>query len=82
MARKPNLSRLGTLWKTVNRSLVIECEKTPRIGSKIYDKSLREVGIVVNVFGPISQPFAEIRVMNNLKYPIGEVFYIMERVKK
>ncbi|MCS7126067.1 MAG: H/ACA RNA-protein complex component Gar1 [Aigarchaeota archaeon] len=82
MTLKLTPSRLGTMWKMIDRILVIECEKVPKIGSKIYDKSLREVGVVVNVFGPVSQPFAEVRLTNPSKYVFGEVFYIMEKIKK
>lgn len=82
MSKKLNLVRLGTLWKTVKNHLVIKCEKTPRIGVKVYDSSLREVGEIVNIFGPVAQPFAEIKQTNPSKRYVGEVFYIIEKTSR
>lgn len=82
MAGKPGLSRLGTLWRVLNDRLIIKCEKTPKIGSKVYDKSMREVGIVSNIFGPVSQPFVEVRAKEASRYSLGEVFYCSERSGK
>ena len=79
MSGKQTVVRLGVLWKIVKNQLVIKCERTPKIGVKVYDSSLREVGEVVNIFGPTSQPFAEVRIVNLSKRYLGETFYILEK---
>ncbi len=79
MSSKLTIVRLGVLWKIVKNQLVIKCERTPKIGVKVYDSSLREVGEVVNIFGPTSQPFAEVRIVNLSKRYLGETFYILEK---
>jgi len=80
VSSKQTIVRLGVLWKIVKSQLVIKCEKVPKIGVKVYDSSLREVGEIVSIFGPTSQPFAEVRTANNSsKRYLGETFYILER---
>jgi len=79
VSSKLTIVRLGVLWKIVKNQLVIKCERTPKIGVKVYDSSLREVGEVVNIFGPTSQPFAEVRIVNLSKRYLGETFYILEK---
>jgi rRNA processing protein Gar1 len=79
VSSKLTIVRLGILWKIVKNQLVIKCERTPKIGVKVYDSSLREVGEVVSIFGPTSQPFAEVRTVNSSKRYLGETFYILEK---
>jgi rRNA processing protein Gar1 len=77
---KLTVVRLGVLWKRVKNQLVIKCERTPKIGIKVYDSSLREVGEVVSIFGPTSQPFAEVRTVKKLhprSCQLGNVFYML-----
>lgn len=82
MSKKLNLVRLGTLWKTVKNHLVIKCEINPKMGIKVYDSSLREVGEIINIFGPVIQPFAEVKQTSPSKRYVGEVFYIIEKTTR
>ncbi|MEM1584077.1 MAG: hypothetical protein QXF28_04400 [Nitrososphaerota archaeon] len=82
MSKRINPVRLGTLWKIVRNRLVIKCERNPRIRVKVYDSSLREVGEIVNIFGPVIQPFAEVEQINPGNRYVGEVFYIIEKTER
>lgn len=79
MAPKITVSRIGVLWRIVNDNLIIKCEKVPKLGEIVYDMKLKEVGVVRNVFGPVSQPFIEVKPNTNVQYSLGEVFYVIER---
>lgn len=82
MSLKLTPIRLGILWKILRNQLIIECDRVPRIGVKVYDSTLREVGEVVSVFGPTSHPFAEVKTGNTSKRYIGEVLYILEKSRR
>jgi len=56
------LQRLGRVLNiTPSRSLVVRTETTPRIGLSVIDESLRVVGKVFDVVGPVSSPYAIVR---------------------
>lgn len=74
--------RLGIVWKMVRSQLIVKCDRVPKIGAKVYDSSLKEVGEVVSVFGPTSQPFAEVKSTNSSRRYIGEVLYVLEKTTR
>ncbi len=51
------------LHKARNGYLVarLETEKPPPLGVKVYDSSLREVGVLLDVIGPVEKPYAVIK---------------------
>ena len=56
------LQRLGRVLNiTPSRSLVVRTEITPRIGLSVVDESLRIVGRVFDIIGPVSSPYAVVR---------------------
>jgi RNA-binding protein len=46
---------------TSSRTLVIKTENTPRIGSSVVDESLKIVGKVFDIIGPVTSPYAVVR---------------------
>ncbi|NPA05082.1 MAG: RNA-binding protein [Crenarchaeota archaeon] len=56
--------RLGVLLhKARNGYLVarLETDKPPPLGVKVYDSSLQEIGVLLDVIGPVEQPYAVIK---------------------
>ena len=56
------LQRLGkVLSVTPSRNLVVKTEKAPKVGSAVVDESLKVIGKVFDVIGPVSSPYAVIK---------------------
>ena len=56
------MQRLGrVLSVTPSQSLVVKTEKIPKIGSPVVDESLKVIGKVIDLIGPVSSPYAVIR---------------------
>lgn len=56
------MQRVGTVSKTAQNLAIVHCadENHPDIGTSVVDESLSRVGRVVDVFGPVSQPYVAI----------------------
>jgi snoRNP protein GAR1 len=54
--------RVGTVAHLCQRLAIvpIEAEEVPSIGTRVVDKELRRVGRIVDIFGPVSAPYAAI----------------------
>ena len=46
---------------TPSQNLVVKAEKAPKIGSSVVDESLKVVGRVFDVIGPVTSPYAVVR---------------------
>lgn len=49
------------------KSIIVKIDtniKIPKLGQKVFNEEMNEIGYVSNIFGPISSPFVEIRVNN------------------
>jgi RNA-binding protein len=78
------LRRLGTVLQISNRgSIIIRTEKVPPIGNKsiVFDKRAQEIGIIVDVFGPVKNPYLAIRPLKEIdpKKYIGQVLYMHKK---
>lgn len=56
------MQRVGTVSKTAQNLAIVHCddESHPDIGTTVVDESLSRVGRVVDVFGPVDQPYVAI----------------------
>lgn len=56
------MQRLGrVLHVTPSRNVVVRAEMPPKIGEKVVDEKLRQLGTVFDVFGPVSKPYVAIK---------------------
>jgi RNA-binding protein len=56
------LQRLGRVINvTSSRDLVVKTENTPKIGSSVVDESLKIVGKVFDIIGPVTSPYAVVK---------------------
>ncbi|WP_049980293.1 H/ACA ribonucleoprotein complex subunit GAR1 [Halolamina rubra] len=56
------MERVGTVSRTAQGLAIVRCPGSdhPRIGQTVVDESLDTVGRVVDVFGPVSQPYVAV----------------------
>jgi len=76
------LRRLGKiLHLSKSQSLIVKCDESlfSRIGTKICDSKLREIGRVNDLFGPVSAPYVSIKptVPSPAKY-VGRIVYSLD----
>ena len=56
------MQRLGRVLNvTPSQNIVVKTEKTPKIGSAVIDESLKVVGKVFDIIGPVSSPYAIVK---------------------
>jgi len=49
----------------------------PRIGDKVFGPDLEEVGIISDVFGPVSSPYLAVRpLVDDPSRLVGKVLYV------
>jgi len=76
------LRRLGKiLHASKSRSLIVKLEKPnpPKLGSKVFDEKLKEIGVVTDVFGPSASPYISIKPLTGkIENYIGKVVYALK----
>ena len=77
--RRRRLRRIGRIRGIVEGRIVVEGEILPRLGEKVYDSSLNEVGVVLSILGPKNKFFIEVKPSKVRDHSIGEPLYIIER---
>ena len=77
--RRRRLKRIGRIRGIVEGRIVVEGEFLPRLGEKVYDSSLNEVGVVLSILGPKKKFFIEVKPSKIEDRSIGEPLYIIER---
>lgn len=56
------MRRLGKpLHRTTRGDLILRVNFTPKIGSKVVTKNMREVGQIFDVLGPVKTPYVSIK---------------------
>ncbi|MBE0527518.1 MAG: H/ACA RNA-protein complex protein Gar1 [Candidatus Thorarchaeota archaeon] len=78
------MRRLGKVLHISNRgSIIIRTEKTPPLGSNslIMDKQAQEVGIIIDVFGPVKFPYVAIKPNRSYdtKKLVGQMLYLYKK---
>ncbi|HLN44122.1 MAG TPA: Gar1/Naf1 family protein [Candidatus Sulfotelmatobacter sp.] len=56
------MQRLGRVVNvTPSQNLVVKTERAPKIGSSVVDESLKTVGRVFDIIGPVTSPYAVVK---------------------
>jgi len=56
------LQRLGrVLHVSRSRNIITTIENLPKIGETVVDENLKPFGTILDIFGPISSPYASIK---------------------
>jgi rRNA processing protein Gar1 len=75
-----NVIKLGNVFHSIEatKSIIVKIDtniKIPKLGQKVFNEEMHEIGYVSNIFGPTSSPFIEIRVnKENLSLEITKVY--------
>jgi RNA-binding protein len=72
-----NLERIGSvLHVSSTKNMIIKAENISHIGDRVVDENLKQVGTVVDVFGPVSAPYVAVRPnVNEPSLLIDHVLY-------
>ncbi|MEM1574348.1 MAG: hypothetical protein QXF09_00610 [Nitrososphaerota archaeon] len=65
-----NIIKLGNVFHYIKatKSIIVKIDanmKIPKLGQKVFNEEMHEIGYISNVFGPISSPFIEVKINNN-----------------
>ncbi len=56
------MQRLGrVLHVSQSWNIIIKLENVPTIGETVVDENLKSVGKVLDIFGPVSSPYASVK---------------------
>ena len=71
------MQRLGrAIHVTPSRNIIVKVETPPKIGEKVVDKELKQVGTVSDLFGPVSSPYATVKAaVDNPKSLVDQMLY-------
>jgi RNA-binding protein len=59
-------------------SIIVKTEKTPRIGETVVDESLKSVGKVFDIFGPVSAPYIAIKsTVRETEKLVNKMLYVI-----
>lgn len=62
--------------------MVVKVEVLPRIGEKVVDEKLKQVGTVFDVFGPVSKPYVAVKPsMEDPKSLVNQNLYVVPSAK-
>lgn len=75
------MRRLGKVLHVSKRgSLILRTDKTPPIGPKalVLDKEANEIGTILDVFGPVNNPYVSIRLYEGIdgQKLVGQPLYL------
>ena len=66
---------LGTVYRCEREKILVKAQTIPRLGDRVFDPRLREIGYVSNVLGPASSPFVVVRLTKDVELPEGAEVY-------
>jgi RNA-binding protein len=59
-------------------SIILKTDKTPPIGATVVDKKVQQIGSVLDVFGPVKEPYVSVRPSGGVDSSklVGQVLYL------
>ena len=77
------MQRLGrVLHVTPSRNAIVKVEVLPKIGEKVVDEKLKQVGTVFDVFGPVSKPYVAVKPsIEDSKLLVNRNLYVVPSAK-
>ncbi len=80
-----HLKRIGIVIQTTKSgTILVKSKFTPKEGAWAVDPSLRKVGKIIDIFGPVKAPYVAIKPLDtkDLKNLIGKPLYLLEKKKR
>lgn len=73
------MKRVGEVVRTAQNLAVVRCPESehPDFGTAVVDENLSDIGRVVDVFGPVDQPYLAVSPEADVQLPLllGSVLY-------
>jgi RNA-binding protein len=79
------LQRLGKVISvTSSQDLVIKTENAPKIGSEVVDETLKVVGKVFDIIGPVTSPYAVVKpsIKEPAKLANKQLYLLLSKTKR
>ncbi|MFW9788183.1 MAG: H/ACA ribonucleoprotein complex subunit GAR1 [Candidatus Thorarchaeota archaeon] len=78
------MRRLGKVLHISKRgSIILRTDKTPPTGTRsmVLDKKAREVGEIIDVFGPVKEPYVAVRPKRDFDVSnlVGQMLYLKKK---
>ena len=66
-----------------NKNIILKADMMPRIGDKVFNETLKPVGTISDIFGPVSSPYVSVKtnVMEPQKL-VKHVLYVSPSFKQ
>ena len=81
-SEEESLERLGKILHfSKSRSLIVKCDETRfvRMGTRACDSKLKNVGVVMDILGPVSGPYASVKpTIAKPESVVGRIAYALE----
>lgn len=82
-SKKPQFLRIAGKVFTISKQgrIVVKLENSvPRLGAKVYDKDLRNLGVVVDVIGNVKSPYMVVKPFRfkGLEKIVGDSLYVKD----
>ena len=56
------MQRVGyVLHMSSNKNIILKANMMPRIGDKVFNETLKPVGTISDIFGPVSSPYVSVK---------------------
>lgn len=72
------MERLGTVERVAQGLAIVRTSDRRAVGTTVVDEGLTEVGTVVDVFGPVDEPYAAVSPKKDVHLPglLGDRLYV------
>ena len=73
------MNRLGeVLHLSTNKNLILKTKSKVKTKSPVFNEELRQIGIILDIFGPVNNPYVSVKpTINNAGQYIGHFLYTM-----
>lgn len=72
------MERLGSVERFAQGLVIVRTSERKAIGTTVVDEDLTDVGTVVDVFGPVSEPYVAVSPADDVHVPslLGDALYV------
>lgn len=78
------MRRLGqVLHISSDGNLILKTNGPTKIGAKVINEHMNEVGVILDIFGPVKSPYISVKPeLADVKKLVGKDLFIFQRRKK
>jgi RNA-binding protein len=79
------LKKLGKVLHTspATGNIIVKSQCETKVGQKVFDNGLRQVGAVFDIFGPVSSPYIAVKpYIKDSEKMVNQIVYLVEEGKR